>query len=194
MQDNHTVPRTIELWVRTFAPTATGPTRDRALEQVRRLEANGTVDGVSVAGWGAEIELGTLSAHVPQIRTIERRLAAFEQWADRTDRDLEPFFRRRTVESTITGERHDVCRLPTVALAEFDDRGLVHVAPCRDDDRTIDVFDRFDVLLAESRRNRLVRFDGDPDERRDDGSISDRFRPGPTDPDPRVVPNSPGPY
>jgi len=194
VQEKHTVPRTLELWVRTFAPTTTGPTRDRALEQVRRLEANGAVDAVSVEGWGAEIELETLSEHVPQIRTIERRLTAFEEWADRTDRDLEPFFRRRQLESTITGECHDVYRLPTVALAEFDDRGLVHVAPCRDGDRTIDVFDRFDTLLAESRRNRLVRFDGDPDERRDDGSISDRFPPGPTEPDPRMEPNSPGPY
>lgn len=194
MQDNHTVPRTIELWVRSFAPTATGPTRERALEQVARLEANGTVDAITVDGWGAEIEVDTLSERVPQIRKIERRLTAFEEWADRNGRDLEPFFRRRQVESTITGERHDVYRLPTVALAEFDDRGLVHVAPCRDGDRTIDVFDRFDALRADSRRDRLVRFDGDPDDRRGDGSISGRFQPGLTEPDLRMEPNSPGPY
>lgn len=193
MQDNHTVPRTIELWVRSFAPTATGPTRERALEQVARLEANGTVDAITVDGWGAEIEVDTLSERVPQIRKIERRLTAFEEWADRNGRDLEPFFRRRQVESTITGERHDVYRLPTVALAEFDDRGLVHVAPCRDGDRTIDVFDRFDALRADSRRDRLVRFDGDPDDRRGDGSISGRFQPGLTEPDLRMEPNSPGP-
>ncbi|AXR82859.1 hypothetical protein AArcMg_2870 [Natrarchaeobaculum sulfurireducens] len=193
VQDSHTAQRTIELWVRSFAPTATGPTRERALEQVVRLEATGTVESVSVDGWGAEIELETLSERVPQIRKIERRLTAFEEWAGRTDRDLEPFFRRRQVESTITGERHDVYRLPTIALAEFDERGLVHVAPCRDGDRTIDVFDRFDTLRADSRRDRLVRFDGDPDDRRDD-SISRRVRSRPTEPDPHVEPHSPGPY
>ena len=87
---------------------------------------------------------------IPQLRRIESRLEAFETWAARTGRQLEPFFRSTRVESSITGESRDVWRLPTIAVAEFDENDdLLHVAPCRDGERTIDVFDRLETLVEE---------------------------------------------
>ncbi|WP_049927413.1 HTH domain-containing protein [Halopiger goleimassiliensis] len=170
MPDDHSASRTIELWVRSFSPTTTGPSRRRALERATRLESSERVDAVEIDVWGSEVECGTLSPYVPRLERIESRLETFEKWAARTGRRLEPFFRRRRLESTITGERREVWQLPTVALAEFDGDRLVHVAPCRDGDRTIDVFDRLEALADDGSDGSVVRYDGD---RWDDEVISE---------------------
>lgn len=144
-------PATVELWIRSFAPTSAGPTQERALERLEALESSDPIESIEIGVWGKEVEQTAHTAHIPQLQRIETRLEAFEQWAADTGRQLEPFFRNVRVESTITGTSRDVWRLPTVALAEFDaDDELVHVAPCRTDERTIDVFDRFDALVAET--------------------------------------------
>lgn len=176
MQDHQTSPRTVELWIRTFAPAATGPTCERAVQRAVDLKSAETVETVSIDVWGSVVERTTLSRHVPQLERIERRLEAFEEWAARNDRRLDPFFRRRSVESTITGESHEIWRLPTVAIAEFDEDGLVHVAPSRDGDRTIDVGERLDALSNQGSSGRVIRFDGDRSGHTGDGVISESDR------------------
>ncbi|MEY7851299.1 HTH domain-containing protein [Natrarchaeobius sp. A-rgal3] len=170
MQNTAPSSRTVELWIRSFAPATTGPTQERALERLERLESATTVDVAEVRIWGPKVEHTDRSKRIPQLARIQDRLEAFESWAARTGRRLEPFFRRSRCESTITGERHDVHRLPTIAIAEFEDGELVHVAPCVDDDRTIDVFDRFDALEGRS-DDSVLRFG---DDRRSDAVVSDR--------------------
>ncbi|WP_337652343.1 HTH domain-containing protein [Halomontanus rarus] len=81
----------------------------------------------------------------PTLRAI---LESFERWADRTGRSLEPCFRTRRAESTITGESTVVCRPPTVALAEYHDGELAHVAPSRVGERVVGIEDRLDALVA----------------------------------------------
>lgn len=163
-------PSTVELWIRSFAPASAGPTQERALERLERLESCESIESVEVGVWGKEVERTEHASRIPQLQRIETRLEAFDAWAADTGRQLEPFFRNSHIESTITGESHDVWRLPTVALAEFDDDDeLVHVAPCRDGERTVDVFDRFDALAEET--------DATPpadDDRRPDEVVSDR--------------------
>ncbi|SDR17940.1 HTH domain-containing protein [Natronobacterium texcoconense] len=152
-------PTSVELWIRSFSPVSTGPTQERALEHVAVLEEHTAIDA-AVHVWGTEIERNaTRPLRIPQLERIERRLESFEDWARDVERQLEPFFRRRRVESTITDETHEVWRPPTVALAEFDGEKLCHVAPCRDGERTIDVFDRLEALAADT--NTVLRFDGD---------------------------------
>lgn len=146
-----TTPTTVELWVRSFSPTSTGFTRERALERLDELESCAPIESVEVDVWGREVEQTRRERRIPHLDRIETRLDAFETWAARTGRRLEPFFRDTRIESAITGESYDVWRLPTVALAEFDANDeLVHVAPCRDGKRTVDVFDRIDELVAEN--------------------------------------------
>ena len=163
---NHTpTPTTVELWIRSFTPTSAGPTQKRALERLEELESSDPIESVEVGVWGKEIEQTDHAFRIPQLQRIETRLEAFERWAASTGRQLEPFFRNAHIESTITGNSHDVWRLPTVALAEFDEDGeLLHVAPCQAGERTIDVFDRFEALLERTDRNLTV----DGDRRRDE--------------------------
>lgn len=149
MANQPTTPATVELWLRSFDPASTGPTQERALEHLDDLEATESIESVDVDVWGKEVTVDRPDRvmRIPQLRRIETRLETFESWAERTGRDLEPFFRNTSVESTITGESYEIWRLPTLALAEFDGNDdLLHVAPCCDGDRTIDVFDRLTTL------------------------------------------------
>lgn len=131
MSNPTTTPTSVELWIRSFAPASAGPTQERALEQLSDLESQAPIESVDVSVWGKEIEVDRpeRAMQIPQLCRIERRLEAFENWAARTGRRLEPFFRNTHVESSITGESHDVWRLPTIAVAEFDGDELLHVAP-----------------------------------------------------------------
>ncbi|RQG96605.1 HTH domain-containing protein [Natrarchaeobius chitinivorans] len=188
MKDASPSPRTVELWIRSFAPATTGPTQERALERLENVESTSGIEATEVRIWGPKVERTERSRRIPQLRRIQERLDSFEAWATRTGRRLEPFFRRCHGESTIAGERHDVHRLPTVALAEFEDGDIVHVAPCLDGDRTVDVFDRFDELERRYRDDSVLEFG---DERRTDGVISEqtgaktnRSRPSPELPSP----------
>lgn len=158
---NHTpTPRkTVELWLRSFEPTAAGPTHDRALEYIDRLETRETIESVTVDVWGRAFERTDRTRSIPQLERIEATIAAFEAWADRTDRSLEPFFRTRQVESKLTGDRCEICRLPSIALAEYRDDELVHVAPVRDGDRTIDVLERLETLLRGDDEESVLAFD-----------------------------------
>ncbi|MWV40259.1 HTH domain-containing protein [Natrialba sp. INN-245] len=171
MQNTDPSSRTVELWIRSFAPATTGPTQERALERLERLEATTNVEVADVRIWGPKVEHTDRSERIPQLARIQNRLEAFESWAAQTGRRLEPFFKRSRCESTITGDRHDVHRLPTIALAEFEDGELVHVAPCVDGDRAIDVFDRFDALECGRSDDSVVRFS---DGRATDGVVSGR--------------------
>lgn len=171
MSDHQSGSKTLELWLRSFAP-ATRPTQERALERVESLESHERIDTIDVGIWGAEIEQPTRSRRIPQLERIDARLESFEQWAHRTGHSLTPFFRTRQVHSSITGDRYEVRRLPTVALAEFEDDELVHVAPCRDGDRTIDVFDRLDALADEATDSVVTYEEG----RQHEDEISDQTR------------------
>lgn len=132
------------------------------------------IEDVEIGVWGKAIARSRAHRQVPQLERIERRLVAFEEWAEGTDRQLEPFFRRRRIESTITGESCEVSRLPTIALAEFEGNRLVHVAPSRDGVRTIGVFDRLEALAEGD--DSTVRFDSNFGQRETDDRSDIRRR------------------
>ena len=147
MTDNDTQ-TTVELWVRSFAPTVTSEKHERALECVNRLEDRSGVESVSVRVWGRAFERTERARRIPHLEEIATTIERFETWADRTGRSLEPFFRTRHVESKITGDAADVCRLPTLALAEYRGETLSHLAPSMEDERTVTVLDRLEALLS----------------------------------------------
>ncbi len=158
MPDDNPATTTIELWTRSFAPTVAEPKHERAIDRVKQLERLESVDAVTVGVWGRSFDR-TRHRRIPHLERIAATLEAFDAWAERTGRDLEPFFRTRHVESTITGESYDVCRLPTLALAEYRGDELIHVAPSRDGDRTVEVLDRLEVLVREEGEGSTLEFD-----------------------------------
>ncbi|WP_276254433.1 HTH domain-containing protein [Halomontanus rarus] len=158
---------TLELWIRSIAPTVRTARRDRIVDRVQQLADRDVVDAFECNGWAGMVERddagvesdgegededeyedegGRVSQHPNQpLRAI---LESFERWADRTGRSLEPCFRTRRAESAITGESTVVCRPPTVALAEYHDGELAHVAPSRVGERVVGIEDRLDALVA----------------------------------------------
>lgn len=162
---------TLELWIRSIAPTVRTARRDRIVDRVRQLADRDVVDAFECNGWASIVERddvgvesegeddagvesgyedegegGRPSQHPNQpLRAV---LESFERWADRAGRSLEPCFRTRRAESAITGESTVVCRPPTVALAEYHDGELVHVAPSRVGERMVGIEDRLDALVA----------------------------------------------
>lgn len=59
-----------------------------------------------------------------------------------------PFFRTRRLQETILADSREVKWLPTVALAEYADGQLVHVAPSRSTDRVVDVVSRLEAIAT----------------------------------------------
>ncbi|MCU4742848.1 HTH domain-containing protein [Natronoglomus mannanivorans] len=154
---------TLELWVRSVAPTVATPRRDRIVDRVRQLADRDVVAAFDCNGWASVVERDAAGVedgdehegegegehehdHPDQpLRTV---LESFERWADHTGRSLEPCFRTRRAESAITGESTVVCRPPTIALAEYYDGELAHVAPSRAGERLIDIEDRLESLAT----------------------------------------------
>lgn len=160
--------KTVELWLRAFDPMTAGPAHDRALEFADRLETRDSIDSVRVGVWGRAFQRTDRVRSIPQLERIETTIASFETWADRTGRQLEPFFRTRHVESKLTGETFEICRLPSIALAEYRGGNVVHVAPSRDGDRTIDVLDRLEALVCGEATDPTLAFDDSSDRSADE--------------------------
>lgn len=142
---------TLELWIRSIAPTVRTARRDRIVDRVRRLADRNVVDAFECNGWTGVVERddgGEEDGRDHPDQPLRAVLESFERWADRTGRSLEPCFRTRRAESAITGESTVVCRPPTVALAEYHDGELAHVAPSRVDDRVIEIEDRLESLAT----------------------------------------------
>lgn len=132
----------ITLWIRP-SPRAPAPNRERALRLASRLDRAGAVD-VEVERWGRVVDRS--DALETAFDGLADTVDAFVRWAERAGRSLDPFFRTRRFEETLLTDACEIRRLPTVALAEYVDGDLVHVAPSRSADRVVDVVSRLEPL------------------------------------------------
>lgn len=147
---SYSQPKTVELWLRSFTPCGTAGNHDRAVQLADRLGSRREIREVRVELWGDAFDRSGRTPDVPALERIGERLTAFEAWAAETGRRLDPFFRTRRVESTITGETRTICRLPTLAVAEYRGEQLVHVTPSRHGDRTTGPVERLEALLEDA--------------------------------------------
>ena len=161
MQREDAPPKTVELWIRSFTPTAVGPHYERAFERLEYLATRSGIRTTTVGVWGKEVERSDERASVPQLRTIQRRLQSVEAWSNEVGRDIEPFFRYSRVESTITDDRYEVWRPPSLAVLEFRGDELIHVAPSRDGDRIVEPITRLDELGRGDAIDPVLTFDDD---------------------------------
>ncbi|WP_254535292.1 HTH domain-containing protein [Halomarina litorea] len=127
--------RTVELYVRSLAPREAHQRQERVIESLGDLEERGVIDGFDVLVWGRALCPGSAGAHTGAGRTVSDRLDRIERWVEGTARSIAQVCRSERLESAITGECHEVVRLPSLALAEFDGDELIHFAPCRADRR-----------------------------------------------------------
>ena len=173
MTQHHSGERTVTLWIRSFEPVTTGPKGDAAIDHLEALADRGMIDNVDIGVWGRQVNVS--GSRVPQVERITTALETFAEWAERNGRQLEPFFHRRQINSKITGDSAHVCRLPTCALAEYENDRLVHVAPSRNPttERTITVEERLEQLAEPSRLSFTDRWSDSDSNSNGDSNRSD---------------------
>lgn len=150
------VDRRIELCVRSLT-SRTDRAQGQAIDRLRRLEATGAIDGLSIRIWGEEVALSTTAVETDRGRDILQRVGAFREWAAHNDVSLSPFFESREKTSRITGEEYATLRLPTLVMVEYADGDVVHVAPHEGDSGVYTVEDRL-ASLAEPTSPESLQF------------------------------------
>jgi len=141
-----TADRRVELNVRSLASRTGDGVQERAVEALRRLEADGAVASFAVRVWGEQVGLSTTAVETERGQEVLERVGAFRAWANRNGVSLEPFFDARATTSRITGEEYTVLCLPVAAMAEYEGGDLAYVTPHEDDGVVRTVGGRLDVL------------------------------------------------
>lgn len=151
-----TTGRRVELYVRSLASrTGEGP-QERAIDRLRRFDAEGTVDSFGVRVWGDRVGLSTTAVDTPRGEDILGRIGTFRAWATRNGVSLDTLFEARETTSRITGEEYAILRLPVLLMAEYAGSDLDHVSPHERDGTVRTVDDRLDALGdTSSERHRL---------------------------------------
>ncbi|MXR50144.1 hypothetical protein GRX03_00775 [Halovenus sp. WSH3] len=141
--------RTLTLFVRSLAPEGTGGNQRTALDRLESLSDQGVVDDYEIRVWGDRIAHDEPIARTGAGRRLRDRLAEFEAWADRNERDIGRFFRRERIDSAVTQTTREVTTLPTMALAEYEGEELVYLTPNEGETGAESVLDRLDTLASE---------------------------------------------
>ncbi|WP_135363607.1 HTH domain-containing protein [Halosimplex halophilum] len=118
----------IEVYVRSLEPGEDRPQR-RALDRLDALAAAGDIEGYEVVVWGDRAPPSRAAVRTRAGRFVLDRVTVFQRWAERNDASIEDAFGVRTVDSSITGERHEELVLPRLAVAAVREGRLLAVAP-----------------------------------------------------------------
>lgn len=138
-----------ELWIRSFAPVGGDERQEAAVERLQDLEEEGRLADLTVRMWGKKMRRSSAAAYTEEGRVVFDRVEEFREWAAGEGRSLEPFFEERTERCEFTDEEDGVVVLPSVALAEYRDDDLVHLAPHVDGDERVTVRERIEALRGE---------------------------------------------
>ena len=140
----------LELYVRSLSASEARTEQETVVEQLATLVERGLIDEYSVDVWGEELcQTGAIAETEPGRAALEL-VAEFRAWAEATGRSLTPFFERRTVHRSLTGEGSRlIIKLPVMTLAAYRDGELTFVAPCREGETVHSVGSLLDELLAE---------------------------------------------
>jgi hypothetical protein len=137
-----------ELFVRSLAGGPVYGIQQEVYERLDALATTGGLDEFTLHVWGGELARDASTARCETGRFVANRIAAFQRWATENGLDL-PSVETTEVRSTITGDEYPVTRLPRLALAEFREGSLHHVAPCAGRDGHTAVVDRVAALEAD---------------------------------------------
>lgn len=107
------------------------------------------METVRLRAWPSAMSRAAPVAWTEEGRAVFETYEAVSEWATGADVSLAPFFEEKTAKSAFTGEEDTVVHLPAMALVEYRDGEVVHVAPHTDGQRTLAVDDRIDALAPE---------------------------------------------
>ncbi|WP_254535422.1 HTH domain-containing protein [Halomarina litorea] len=136
-----------ELFVRSLTGGSAHGIQQEVVERLSALAASGRLDGFDLHVWGRELPHDSAAARSETGRFVADRLAAFRQWARDNDLSL-PAVTTTDRASAITEEAYTATTLPRIALAEYVDGELRHVAPCEGPECHTAVADRVAALEA----------------------------------------------
>lgn len=146
MERDHSVPATVEVYVRSLSPEGT-PEQQALFDQLDTISGQGVIDYWTVHVVGKEVCPDTATGTQPG-QFICERIQQFKEWAEQNDMSFGSFFEQKQVTSEITDEAYETMDIPTVTLAEFDDRGtLQFVTPCSDGETHHTPASRLDELM-----------------------------------------------
>jgi hypothetical protein len=134
----------VELFLRSLAPSTGREQQDRIVERLRTLERENRIGGVDVWLCGDCVCPLLATAGTDPGRRLLDRYERFREWASGSDYDLVGF-RRREVESVLTGTTVTGIVFPRMTLAEFRGGSLDFVAPATDGSERVDIADRIDA-------------------------------------------------
>lgn len=110
------------------------------VDRVERLATDEVVDYHRIQYWPREVSLAGPMSDTTYHRTVVETTDEFREWGDEADRPVYDM-QREVVESGMTGERHDVLRLPACCMAVYEDDELVGVYPHVDGSTVVTVED-----------------------------------------------------
>lgn len=147
---------TAELWVRSAVPEPIRRTQRRVHDRLLTLRDRGSIDEVAVDRWGTYLYVGDGDRTPPRADPAHIAVAAFERWAEREGRDLEPAFQSFEITDDEREESADpaasrVVRLPILGLAIYEGDVLREVAPCSTDGGAYTVQDAIAEIETEAR-------------------------------------------
>lgn len=137
---------TAELFVRSLAPHGARQRQERIVERLDVLVDSGVLQDWQLRIWGEAVRPDGPTSRTETARFVLGRVAAFREWADAAGVSLDPFLVEQTVDCVFTDEHCRVVSLPALALAEYEDGTLRHVAPHTTDDGQCTVIERLDTL------------------------------------------------
>lgn len=129
-------PRTVELFVRTLAPSSARESQDDVVERLVELERREAVDDVDLTVWGDAVCMDGACARLGTGSHVTDRLRAFRRWCEECGASLDPFFTWSAVDSSITGECYERVVPPHRCLAVYRNDAVVDVYPSRIGDQT----------------------------------------------------------
>lgn len=139
-----------ELWIRSFAPVGGDERQETAVQRLQTLADEDRLADLTVRMWGKKMRRSSAAAYTEEGQVVFDRFEEFREWAAGEGRSLEPFFEERTERCEFTDEEDGVVVLPSVALAEYRDDELVHLAPHADGEERVSVRERIEQLRGEA--------------------------------------------
>ncbi|WP_336329815.1 HTH domain-containing protein [Haloarcula sp. CGMCC 1.2071] len=143
--DSTANPVRVELFVRSLCPGDATQQQNYLIDRLQALEDAGYIEDLSILIWGRRIE-PRLAQRTAEGRHLLERLSMFEQWERDADASLAAFDWEHPLTNMVSDESVSVITLPTLALAEYVDDDLTHVAPCTRDGTVHRVTDRVNRL------------------------------------------------
>lgn len=136
-----------ELWIRSFAPVGGDDRQAAAIERLQELNEDDRLADLTVRMWGKAMRRSSPAAYTEEGAAVFDRVDEFAAWAAETGRSLEPYFEEHEEHCEFTGESDSIVVLPALALAEYRDGDLAHLAPHTDGDARVTVEGRIEDLV-----------------------------------------------